>query len=409
MTAPLVSRRSQLFLLGFLTCLFLVNFLSRVILAPLMPVIETDLGLGHTAAGVFFMMMAMGYAAGLIGSGFLSARIAHRRTIALAAVACGCAFFLIAASHTLWTIRLGLFLIGVSTGIYLPSGITTITSSFQAAHWGRALSVHELAPSLAFISAPLIAEALLLLLPWQGVLVLIGGVAVSLGLFFYRLAPGGDFRGEAPTLGYIRLLFGRPALWIMGALFSLAIAASIGIYSMIPLYLVAERGIDRSLANTILGLSRIPVLPMALVSGLISDRIGPKPMITAVMLFIGLMTILLGLLPGRWVLLMVFLQPMLTVCFFPAGFTILSRILPQGGRNLSVSLTMLIAYPFGGGGTGQSRPVGMVAAVCPSGRTSGRRPTAAPAGRGTAIGIAGTAVVQTATWPPAAGSRAAPG
>ena len=349
MTAPLVSRRSQLFLLGFLTCLFLVNFLSRVILAPLMPVIETDLGLGHTAAGVFFMMMAMGYAAGLIGSGFLSARIAHRRTIALAAVACGCAFFLIAASHTLWTIRLGLFLIGVSTGIYLPSGITTITSSFQAAHWGRALSVHELAPSLAFISAPLIAEALLLLLPWQGVLVLIGGVAVSLGLFFYRLAPGGDFRGEAPTLGYIRLLFGRPALWIMGALFSLAIAASIGIYSMIPLYLVAERGIDRSLANTILGLSRIPVLPMALVSGLISDRIGPKPTIAVVILFSGLTAILLGVLPGRWVILMVFLQPLLTVCFFPAGFTILSRIVPPHMRNLSVSLAIFIAYLVGGG------------------------------------------------------------
>ena len=40
MTAPLVSRKSQLFLLGFLTGIFLVNFLSRVILAPLMPVIE---------------------------------------------------------------------------------------------------------------------------------------------------------------------------------------------------------------------------------------------------------------------------------------------------------------------------------------------------------------------------------
>ena len=129
--------------------------------------------------------------------GFSPHGSAHRRTIALAAVACGCAFFLIAASHTLWMIRLGLFLIGVSTGIYLPSGITTITSSFQPAHWGRALSVHELAPSLAFISAPLIAEALLLLFPWQGVLVLIGGVAVFLGLFFLSSRPGGRLPGRS--------------------------------------------------------------------------------------------------------------------------------------------------------------------------------------------------------------------
>ena len=162
------SLKSQILLLGVLTTIFFVNFLSRIVLSPLLPVIEKDLGLGHTAAGVFFMMIALGYAAGLIGSGFLSARIAHRRTIALAAVFCGCALFVIAASHTLWMIHAGLLLIGVSTGMYLPSGITAITSAIDSAHWGKAISVHEFAPSLAYIAAPLIVEALLLFFPLAG-------------------------------------------------------------------------------------------------------------------------------------------------------------------------------------------------------------------------------------------------
>jgi NNP family nitrate/nitrite transporter-like MFS transporter len=46
---------------------------------------------------------------------------------------------------------------------------------------------------------------------------------------------------------------------------------------------------------------------------------------------------------------MVFLQPLLTVCFFPAGFTVLSRIVPPQMRNLSVSLAIFIAYVTGGG------------------------------------------------------------
>jgi NNP family nitrate/nitrite transporter-like MFS transporter len=349
MTEIIRSRKAQLFLLGILTTIFFINFLSRVVLSPLLPVIEKDLGLGHTAAGVFFMMIAMGYAAGLIGSGFVSARLTHRRTIALAAIACGCALVVIAVSHTLWMIRFGLFLIGVSTGMYLPSGITTITSASDPAHWGKAISVHELAPSLAYIAAPLIAEALLLLFPWQGILALIGFASLLLGMIFLRLGRGGDFTGEAPTLGNIRLLTGKPAFWIMAVFFSLAIASSMGIYSMIPLYLVDERGIDRSLANTLLGLSRVPVLAMVFVSGWISDRFGPKPTIALVIFFNGLTAVLLGALPGKWVILMVFLQPMMTVCFFPAGFTVLSRIVPPHVRNLSVSLAVFIAYLIGAG------------------------------------------------------------
>ncbi|MCE5262266.1 MAG: MFS transporter [Deltaproteobacteria bacterium] len=349
MTDDSLSRKSQMFLLSLLTGIFFFNMLLRVILAPLMPVIEGELGLNHAISGSLFMMIALGVSAGLFGSGFVSSRLMHRRTIVISAVVGGCAFFFIAASESLWAIRFGLVFLGLATGLYLPSGATTITAAIPPTHWGKAFAFHEFAPTLSFILAPFIVEALLLVCGWQQILILIGAASLILGLVFSRLKPGGNFKGEAPTLGNIRLLAAKPAFWIMGLLFALAISSTIGLYSMMPLYLVSERGIDRELANTLIGLSRVPLFVMALVSGWISDRIGPKPMITAVMLFIGLMTILLGLLPGRWVLLMVFLQPMLTVCFFPAGFTILSRILPQGGRNLSVSLTMLIAYPFGGG------------------------------------------------------------
>lgn len=349
MTGVTLTRKSQLFLLGLLTAIFFVNFFARIALAPLLPVIEKDLGLSHAGAGSFFMMMAIGYAAGLFVSGYLSSRLTFHRTIALSAIAIGCAFFLVAASRSLWAIRIGLFLTGIPAGIYLPSGITTITASVSPANWGKAISIHELAPSLAYMAAPLIVEGLLVFFPWQGVLALIGGVSLILGLAFLRLGQGGDFRGEAPTLGNILLLIGKPAFWIMVVLFSLAIAFSMGLYSMMTLYLVAERGIDRGLANTLVGLSRLPVLAIAPLSGWVADRFGPKPTMTVAMVFSGFTTILLGVLPDRWMILMLFLQPMLMVCFFPAGFMVLSRIVPAGSRNLSVSLTMLISYMIGGG------------------------------------------------------------
>jgi NNP family nitrate/nitrite transporter-like MFS transporter len=331
MSEILQSRKSQLFLLGLLTGIFLINFLSRIVLAPLMPEIEKDLGLGHTGAGGLFMVIAFGYSTGLIGSGFVSSRITHRRTIALTAITCSMAFLLIAFSHTLWTIWLGLFFVGVATGIYLPSGMSTIHRFDPLRPLGKG---HRHPTNCPFadpsLGAPLLVEALLILCSWQAIIALIGVRLADPGIPIPRLGPGGNFTGEAPTLRQHPNTVGRPSFWIMAILFWLAIAASMGIYSMMPLSLVAERGLDRPLANTLIGLSRVPVIAMALLSGWITDRIGPKPTIVAVTLINGLSAILLGLLPGRWVILMVFLQPMATACFFaPVSHDPLS-IVPPG-------------------------------------------------------------------------------
>ncbi|HOG16056.1 MAG TPA: MFS transporter [Syntrophales bacterium] len=346
---PSFSRRDQVLLLSLLTGIFLVNFICRVVLAPLMPVIEKDLGLGHTGAGGFFMTIALGYAAGLIGAGFVSSRLTHRQTVAAAAAAVGAAFLVIAAARSLWMIHAGLFIVGIFSGFYLPSGLTTITSAIPSAHWGKAMAVHELAPTLAFLSSPLIVEGLLPFLSWREILALIGGVAVLLGMAFHRFGMGGDFRGEPPTFGNVRQMGAQSSFWIMALFFTLGITASIGTYSMMPLYLVAERGIDRGTANALLSLSRVPVLATALLSGWLTDRFGPKPIITAALLFSGAAAILLALLPGRLVLAMVFLQPILTVVFFTSGFTILARIVGPRARSLAVSMTILIAYLIGAG------------------------------------------------------------
>jgi len=344
-----LGRSRQFFLVGFLTTVFFVNFLSRIVLAPLMPLIERDLGLGYAGAGSFFLVIASGYAAGLFGSGFFSAWLTHRKTIALAAVSGGCAFCMLSIVHSLWMMVMALLLLGVATGIYLPSGITTITSSVSMENWGKMIGFHELAPAIGYIVAPLLVEVLLNVCSWKAIIALIGIIGIVLGILFLRIAPAGNLRGEAPTLSSIKELLSGPSFWIITTLFGLAIGSSVGIYSMMPLYLVSKGEMTRGAANTLVGFSRIPVIFMALAAGWISDRIGPKLTIIGALLFNGLTTVLLGILTESWLTLAVFLQPMLTICFFPAGFTFLSRIVPPRARNLSVAMTTVIAYLIGAG------------------------------------------------------------
>lgn len=344
-----VSFGSQLGPILFLTTIFFLNFVGRIVFAPLLPSIETDLGIAHAEAGSFFLLTSMGYFIALLGSGFVSSRLTHRKTIILSGLSVGIALLAISICNSLSAVRLALFLLGMSAGIYLPSGIATITSLISPRYWGRAIAVHELAPNVGFVAAPLLAEAFMLWFPWRGVIIFLGIASIIASMAFYLFGEGGDFPGQAPNFGSLKNLFAESSFWIMAILFCFGICGSLGIYTMLPLYLVTEQGFSRNWANTLVALSRIPSVFMAFVAGWLSDHIGQKTTMSAVFLITAILTILLGTVSDAWIVVLVFLQPIIAGCFFPPGFAALSSIGPPNARNVAVSLTVPSAFVFGGG------------------------------------------------------------
>jgi len=332
-----------------LTAIFFFNFTARVVYAPLMPEIEANLNITHAAAGSLFFYISIGYFITLLGSGWIAASLNHRRTIILSSVVLGLTLIFTAFSSGLWTIRITLLLLGASAGLYLPSGIATLTALINPRHWGKAIAIHELAPNLGFVMAPLLLELIMMWFSWRAVPVMLGVTTILLGVTFTRYGRGGSFTGEAPGLASFKVFLASPAFWIMVMLFGLGIAGTLGVYTMLPLYLVAEHAIDRNFANTLVSFSRISCLFMSFAGGWASDRFGPRKTMIIVFLFSGVATIAMGAASGHWVLWAIFLQPMVAVCFFPAGFAALSRIGPAGSRNIAVSLAVPVAFMIGGG------------------------------------------------------------
>jgi NNP family nitrate/nitrite transporter-like MFS transporter len=216
-------------------------------------------------------------------------------------------------------------------------------------HWGKAIAVHELAPIVSFITAPLLAEGIMLWFSWRGVLAVVGVAAVVIGGVFICFGRGGAFFGETPSPKNLRFLLTIPSFWIMVVFFSMGIGASLGVYTMLPLYLVAEEGLERGWANTLIGLSRIAAAGVIFLAGWATDRIGPRRALGGAFLATGMATICLGLLHGVRILPALFLQPPLSSCFFPAGFTALSKIGPAQMRNVAVALVMPMAYVIAAG------------------------------------------------------------
>ncbi len=334
----------------FIALLFFLTFMARVVLSPLMPSLESEMRISHGQAGAIFFLLSIGYFLALLGSGFLSAKITHKYTIVCSVVVVGFALVAIAAGRGLYSLRAAVFFLGMASGLYLPSGISTLTDMVEQKHWGKAVSIHELAPNLGFVAAPLVTEIVLLWFSWQAVPGALGAVCICTGLLFARFGKWGRFSGQPPGISAIKRVLSNKSFWIMVLLFGAAISSTMGLYTMLPLYLVKDIGIHRPLANTLIACSRTTGMASALISGWATDRFGPRRTIMCALALTGASTLMLAAASsaaagGTWV----FLQAMLATVYFPAGFAALSSLFSAEIRNVAISLTIPFAFVFGGG------------------------------------------------------------
>jgi MFS family permease len=332
-----------------LTGIFFFNFLARVIFSPLLLSVERDLGLSHVQASRFFFIIASGYSLAMLLSGFVSRLLTHRRVVLVSVFLPGAALLCIGLSASPAAIRAGLFVLGMGAGLYSPSGVAMLTSLAGEASWGRATALHELGPNLALVTAPLLAGLLLPRLSWQAILVLLAAAWWLCGLAFLVRGRGGDFHGQAPRPATLRQILGRRSFWIFLAVFGLGAASELGVYALIPTYLVTERGLGEALVHRLVGASRIANLGVIFAAGWLADRCGARRLLLFLLPGIGAATALLALPRGGALVAAVFLQPLLVAAFFPVAFAVLYRIIPIRLLNVAVSLMMPAAYLFGAG------------------------------------------------------------
>ena len=118
---------------------------------------------------------------------------------------------------------------------------------------------------------------------------------------------------------------------------------------MLPTFMVVEHNIDRGLVNTIVSLSRISGIVFIFVSGILVDKIGERLLIGVICSVTGALTILLGIVTGKLLIVVIFLQPLLITAFFPAAFSALAKMIPPQLHSLAISLLIPAAYLFGAG------------------------------------------------------------
>jgi NNP family nitrate/nitrite transporter-like MFS transporter len=326
-----------------------LSLLARTVFSPLLLVIEGDLGISHKAATQFFLFISVGYSAGMLLSGYLSALLTHRYTIVTAFLTAGISLCCTAFTTSLNAIRLLLLLLGGGAGLYTPSGLAMIMISNDESNLGKAFSIHEIGPNLSLILAPIYAQLFLSNSSWRMGLLILGALCIvhaAVVLIALR-----DFRGsgEGFTPVNLRNILLSSRFWIMMLFFCLAIGATLGVYSVLPTYLVVERGMGLRLVNSLVGISRVSGIAILFLVGILVDRVGVKWLLAASIALTGLTTAFLSL-PAKSVLLVaLFLQPIFIESFFPVALTETANLWPRSSYNVAISLMLPSSLLIGGG------------------------------------------------------------
>lgn len=332
-----------------LTVIFFVQFLVRLLAGPLLPAIEKDLSLRHAQSGVFILLIGMGIFFSQLVAPFLAAKVGFRRCILLSLSGASMAALTIGITRSLWWLDAGYIFLGFTAGLYAPSGISLITVLVDTRDWGKAMGLHEIAPNLALIFAPVVATMTVGLGSWRQGYLYVAVLLAALWVCYLKWGTDSAQRPLPPDLSVVKALLVKSSFWKASALLSLAVGIETGVYSMTPLFFVNERDFSLIDANHLLSVSRIPSLVMVMLSGWLTDRLSASKMVRVAFALTGVSVILLGVCPGSSLKLVIYFQAAFAACLFPPLLSIISNIATSANRILLLSSTLAIAPVVGGG------------------------------------------------------------
>lgn len=327
--------------------LWFINFGIRIIFAPILPLIEDEFVISHARASSILLFQSVGNSLSMLLSGFYSGRFGLKKSIVLSLSISSLLFFLIPFVKVFSVLYIFSFILGFASGMYLPSAVPLITEYFAEKDWGKCIAVHDSASSIGIFSIPFIALFILHFVKWRGIFEVFAVVFLIGAVTFYFTSDEVKIRHSEKTM--VSDLIKKRSLWIMTILWGLSAGATLGIYFIVPLYLTKELSFSIEYANTILGISRIGGIAVSISAGFFIDKINLRKGMFIMMLTTGILTVLIGSAPVRFIGILLFLQTICITGFFPAAFVSVARMFNREARGMATGIILTLSIMLGVG------------------------------------------------------------
>ncbi len=329
--------------------LWMLAHASRMIIGPVLPLVEDDLGITHEQAGRIFLFLSVGYTVSLLSVPFWSRLLGYRRALQVGLIALLGSLVLMRWAPNLLTVCALTFCIGLTTGTVLPSAIPLITAAYGKEQWGKSIGLFDSAAPGGQFVAPLIAVLVLSFFSWRYVFWGMAAIGAVILLLFLATAPKKEPETDRAGGSIVAVLRNR-SLITLGGLWILASGSALGAGFLFPVYLVKERGMDLSSANQYFALGRGLGMVTAVYAGFLADRFQCRTLLGWILALSGASLVGVALWPDNvGVGVFVVIEGLVVNMFFPVGLIMIARLTAAGIRGAATGIVIGTGAAFGFG------------------------------------------------------------
>jgi MFS family permease len=342
--------------LGLLSVAHAINHAQAVVLPLIFLKIIDEFGVGVDT--IAFLAAIGAFLAGAVQLSYagLTRLVSRRRLLAFGGVLFGGGFALTALATNFVTYAIPNVASRIGGSPQHPVGNGLLAEQFPPEKRGFAISAHIAGGNVGTVVVALIGVPLIAAVGWRGAAVVFGlpAIAVAILILLFVRERGTD-RAAAVASGTVRAAFGkilrdRDLLWLYLTSALGGGGRGLGVVNLFALfYMTRVIGLDEATSGLMYAALIVFSVPMPIVAGWLSDRIGRKPLIIGVYLG-GAVGFVVFLAAGSNLLLLwigIVLMGLFTFAESPQLQALLGDIAPPSTRDASYALYFAMAFGVG--------------------------------------------------------------
>jgi MFS family permease len=333
-----------------------VNHAQAVVLPLIYLKITDDFHVGVDT--IAFLAAGGAFASGMVQLSFasLTRLVSRRRLLGAGGLLFGGGFVAQAFTASFPTFALANVLSRIGGSPQHPVGNGLLAEQFPAERRGFAISAHIAGGNVGTVVVAVLGAPIIVAFGWRGAAIVFGlpAIAIAVAILFLVRERGTD-RAAAVAGGSVRDAFrriirDRDLRWLYLTSILGGGGRGLGVVNLFALiYLTKVIGLDESLSGAMYGALIVFSVPMPLVAGWLSDRIGRKPLIIGVYLggavgfvvFLASGSSLVGLWAG------IVLMGLFAFAESPQLQALLADIAPPSIRDASFAVYFTLAFGVG--------------------------------------------------------------